>query len=101
MNRKIDETGRISIPKEMRKQLEIEDQESLNIEVKDNKIILSKKNEVDYKERIDKAIKMIEKMTEKELNDITYKGEKYLVCSSDFGEGADIILDILKGEDNE
>lgn len=55
----------------------------------------------DLQQRIDKAIEMIKKCTEKELNYITYKGEEHLVCGSDFGEGADIIEDILKGEENE
>ena len=50
--------------------------------------------------RIDKAIEYIEKMTKKELNYITYKGKEYLVCGSDFSEGSEIILDILKGSDN-
>lgn len=61
------------------------------IEANNEKFVLQK--------RIEQAIEMIEKMTENELNDITYKSKHYLVYGSDFGEGSDIILEILKGED--
>ena len=53
------------------------------------------------KSRIDKAIEMINKCLERELNYITYKGEEHLICGSDFGDGAEIILDILTGGDEE
>ena len=56
MNRKIDELGRIVIPKEIRDKLGIEVQENLNIELVDNKIIISKANEIDYKTKVEKAI---------------------------------------------
>lgn len=49
------------------------------------------------KEKNKEAIKMINKMIENELNDIEYKGKHYLICGSDFNEGAFIILDILEG----
>lgn len=54
---------------------------------------------IDLQKRIDKAIEMIYKMTENELNYIHWKGEEVLVCGSDF-EGAEILLDILKGSDS-
>ena len=50
------------------------------------------------KDRINKAVEYMDKMTEKELNYITYKGEEYLVCGSDFSDGAWIIEEILKGD---
>ena len=53
----------------------------------------------ELQDRIDKAIKMIYKMTENELNYIHWKGKEVLVCGSDF-EGAEILLDILKGSDS-
>lgn len=56
MNRKIDELGRIVVPKEYRDKLGIEVQESLNIELVDNKIIISKANEIDYKAKVGAAI---------------------------------------------
>lgn len=55
-----------------------------------------KKQVEKYKKVINEAIDMIEKMTESELNYINYKNEKHLICGSDFGEGADIIVSILK-----
>ena len=39
MNRKIDDLGRIVLPKEMRRQLDIKENDPLNIELQDNKII--------------------------------------------------------------
>lgn len=42
MNRKIDELGRIVIPKEIRKRLKVEPFDIFTIEVNDDKIILSK-----------------------------------------------------------
>ena len=56
MNRNIDTLGRIVIPKEMRKQLDIKENDPLNIELQDNKIIITKTNTVDYKAIVDKAI---------------------------------------------
>ena len=56
MNRNIDTLGRIVIPKEMRKQLDIKENDPLNIELQDNKIIITKPDTVDYKAIVDKAI---------------------------------------------
>lgn len=56
MNRNIDELGRLCIPKEMRKQLDIKNNDLLNIELQDNKIIITKPNAVDYKAIIKEAI---------------------------------------------
>lgn len=42
MIRKMDNLGRIVIPIEIRKQLEIDDKTNLKIEVEDNKIVISK-----------------------------------------------------------
>lgn len=58
MNRKIDDLGRIVIPKEMRTKLDIKDGDSINIEVIDDKIVISNPNEIDYKKRIEKAIEL-------------------------------------------
>ena len=41
MNRNIDPTGRVSIPKEMRKQLKLNEGDPVNIELKNNKIIIT------------------------------------------------------------
>lgn len=60
MNRNIDTLGRIVIPKEMRKQLDIKENDPLNIELQDNKIIITKPDTVDYKEMVEKARKYLD-----------------------------------------
>jgi len=57
MNRRIDDLGRIVIPKEMRKKLNIKTDDRLNIELIDNQIIITKDNN-DY-EKMNETIKMI------------------------------------------
>ena len=47
MNRKIDDLGRIVLPKEMRTQLDIKENDPLNLELQDNKIIITKPDTVD------------------------------------------------------
>lgn len=42
MTRKMDELGRLVIPKEMREQLEIDKNTILKIEIEDNRIVISK-----------------------------------------------------------
>ncbi len=59
MNRKIDELGRLCIPKEMRNKLGIKDNDPVNIECIENKIIITNPSEIDYKEVIDKAIEKL------------------------------------------
>ena len=61
MNRKIDDLGRIALPKEMRRQLDIKENDPLNIELQDNKIIITKPDTVDYKAIVEKAIEYNEK----------------------------------------
>lgn len=56
MNRNIDNLGRVVIPKPMRKQLDIKNNDLLNIELQDNKIIITKPGAVDYKAIIKEAI---------------------------------------------
>lgn len=60
MNRKIDDLGRLVIPKEMRNKLGIKDNDPVNIECIENKIIITNPIEIDYKEVINKAIEYIE-----------------------------------------
>ena len=53
MNRKIDNLGRLVIPKEMRKQLGINENDPVNIECASNKIIITNPNKKDeFKEFI-------------------------------------------------
>ncbi len=57
MNRSIDKLGRIVIPKEIRKKLKIEDFSILNIEVVDEKIVLTKN--ADKMENISNKLKAL------------------------------------------
>lgn len=60
MNRNIDTLGRLVIPKEMRTQLDIKENDLLNIELQDNKIIITKHDAVDYKGIVEEAKEYIE-----------------------------------------
>lgn len=67
MFRKVDELGRIVIPIEIRKQLKINEGDTLNIVVENQKIILEKSFDLDinvlkkYKKEIEKKIKELER----------------------------------------
>ena len=83
MNRKIDELGRLVIPKEMRKQLGINNNDPVNIECTGDKIIITNPSKVNYKGRVDKAIEFLRN----EYN--TYSSAE---------ECRNALKDILKGE---
>lgn len=83
MNRKIDDLGRLVIPKEMRNKLEIKDNDPVNIECIENKIIITNPSEIDYKARVKEAIEKL-----------YIWGE---VLDPEFQK---TMLDILKGSDN-
>lgn len=60
MIRKIDELGRVVLPKEIRRNLGIRDGESLEIFVDENHIILKKYSRIeDYSEKIDKICNLV------------------------------------------
>lgn len=59
MKRKIDKLGRLVIPKEIRKELNIREEDDIDIQFADNKIILTKPNDIDYKAIINNAIREI------------------------------------------
>ena len=89
MNRNIDTLGRIVIPKEMRKQLYIKENDPLNIELQDNKIIITKPDTVDYKAIVDKAIECMKTIFMNCIdNDKRYFEDPYIQR----------IYEILKGE---
>lgn len=89
MNRNIDTLGRIVIPKEMRKQLDIKENDPLNIELQDNKIIITKPDTVDYKVIVDKAIEYMKTIFMNCIdNDKRYFEDPYIQR----------IYEILKGE---
>ena len=73
-----------------------------NVEFGGELLLYVKDKEIErLNNRINKAIEYINKMTEKEINEIEYNGEEFVVCGSDFGEGAYIIKSILEGDDKE
>lgn len=66
MHRKIDDLGRIVIPKEIRKRFNIEANDTLFINVDGNKIILEKRSEtledlIKQRDILNEKIKMMEK----------------------------------------
>lgn len=73
MNRGIDKLGRLVIPKEMRKQLGLENGDKVNFECKDNKIIITNPNNenIDYKSRIDEALKYMKLNSKIDCEDTT------------------------------
>lgn len=60
MIRELDKLGRVVIPKEMRKELNIEGGDPINIELQNNKVIITKPDAVDYKAIVEEATKFIE-----------------------------------------
>lgn len=64
MTRRIDELGRLVIPKEIRKNLKIKDNDQVEINVVDNKIILNKYESLNN----DKVISLLLKILKKKIN---------------------------------
>ena len=58
--KKIDNLGRIVIPKSIRKELNIKENDELNFSIRGKSIIITKVNEPNYEERINKALYKIE-----------------------------------------
>ncbi|HIS38535.1 MAG TPA: AbrB/MazE/SpoVT family DNA-binding domain-containing protein [Candidatus Onthousia faecavium] len=75
MTRKMDELGRLVIPKEMREQLEIDKNTILKIELEDNRIVISK-DDSDYSkmlyanEELTRKVMYYERLLEE--NNISY-----------------------------
>lgn len=59
MNKNIDDLGRIVIPKFMRKYLNISKDTLLNIELEENKIIISRNNSEELSTKVNKAIECL------------------------------------------
>ena len=79
--RKIDELGRIVIPKEIRKNLNIRSGEDVQIYIEDDKIILKKYQKIlSIKENAQKYLNMISKLTSSEVY-VTDR-EKIIVSTS-------------------
>ena len=64
MNRKFDDLGRIVIPKEMRNKLGFGNRDEANIELVDDKIVITNmnKNNNDWQQRVDRAIDCLEEL---------------------------------------
>ena len=63
MIRKIDELGRIVIPKEIRNNLKIKDNEAVEIYVEEDKMILQKYNQMlSYEDKCNKLINIFDKV---------------------------------------
>lgn len=60
MNRKIDNMGRISIPKEMRTKLGLDVGDEVKIEIKNKQVIVTNPNELDLKSYIEGRLKQAE-----------------------------------------
>lgn len=68
MTRRIDELGRLVIPKEIRKNLKIRDNEILEIYTKEDKIILQKYSNIDEMEEVlEKYIEILDKLIGKSI----------------------------------
>lgn len=84
-----DEVGRIVIPCTMKKKLGLENGDAVDIELQDNKIIITKPDTVDYKAIVDKAIEYMKTIFMNCIdNDKRYFEDPYIQR----------IYEILKGE---
>ena len=59
MKKKIDSLGRIVIPYDLRKEIGLKNNDEANIELDNNKIIITKPGLIDYKSRCERAIKLL------------------------------------------
>lgn len=75
MNRKIDELGRIVIPKEIRNYLNINNNDCLAIEIKDNSIVLTKEFDLEewLNERIANEMDTMKRLAFKEVLEVIKK----------------------------
>lgn len=67
MTRRIDELGRLVIPKEIRKNLKIKDNDQVEITVVDNKIVLNKFDNLDKDRVVNIIINTLKKMLNKNI----------------------------------
>lgn len=89
MKKQIDNLGRVVIPKEMRKELKLDNGSTVNVELVEGSIVLTNPNEIDYKARINKAIEYMKPIFMNCIdNDKRYFEDPYIQR----------IYEILKGE---
>ena len=67
MVRNIDNLGRIVIPKDFRRELNIDAGSNLNVELIEDKIVFTNANRVDYKAKYENALKRIEELEDQIL----------------------------------
>lgn len=77
MKRKIDELGRLVIPKEIRTEIGLNDGDSVEIQLEDNRIIVTNPQNIDYKTRVEKALKKIQEQMPFTIDD----KDSYEVCN--------------------
>ena len=86
MQRNLDELGRVVIPKEMRKELNIEGGDPINIELQNNKVIITKPDAVDYKAIVEKIREIINKpwvLADYEIGEEIHKYKKEILSIID------------------
>ena len=101
MKRNLDNLGRLVIPKEMRNQLGIKENESANIECDGSKIIITKPDAVDYKAIVMKVLEYIEerkKLNDKVLSQM-HDEAQHIECEAELVV-IDELLDILNRKAN-
>ena len=97
MTRRIDELGRLVIPKEIRKNLKIKDNDQVEINVIDNKIILNKFESMDSDKIVRLVLITLKRMIKK--NVLFTSREKIIdlfLCDKDIVELDDNIMNIIE-----
>ena len=94
MKRKIDDLGRVVLPQPFRKEIGIENGSSLNIELEEQKIIITNPEQPDYKAILEEATKYVEELID---SDNSKYFESYDIETSRKEE----LLGILKGGIND
>lgn len=67
MVRNIDNLGRVCIPIDMRKELNIDAGSNLNVELVEDKIVITNAQRIDYKAKYENALKRIEELEDQVL----------------------------------
>ncbi len=80
MKRKIDKLNRLVIPREMINELGIKLEDEVEIELKDNKVIITNPKNIDYKSIIEQAIDLLKHQIDiLESKDMLHNGEDELL----------------------
>lgn len=80
MKRKIDKLNRLVIPREMINELGIKLEDEVEIELKDNKVIITNPKNIDYKSIIEQAVELLKHQIDiLESKDMFHNGEDELL----------------------